>query len=177
MTDTIKDVQQRFEEQLRYVDEAALVVLKGHLLIEEMLDSIISTFVFHGEFIEKANLSFWQKVAIARSMSLDEHQNEMWDIALKLNALRNDLAHALDSPARAKKTQAIVDSYFQLADDAPDFEKQKGVDDHIVLMFAVGFFLGFLSTFQDEVQRFRGVVDGLDSVLNPHHQDPLGEGA
>jgi hypothetical protein len=45
------------------------VVLKGHLLIEEALDGIISNFVFHSERIGEARLSFAQKVNLARSMS------------------------------------------------------------------------------------------------------------
>src|SRR5260221_5346762 len=75
---------------------------------EELLDSIISAFVFHSEFIGPANLRFVQKVSIARSMSLDEHENAMWEIATKLNSLRNELAHKLDSPKRAAKTRAVV---------------------------------------------------------------------
>jgi hypothetical protein len=35
---SLDTVRKRWEEQLRDVDEAALIVLKGHLLIEEMLE-------------------------------------------------------------------------------------------------------------------------------------------
>jgi hypothetical protein len=69
-----EELKRRSLEQLGYVDETALVVVKGHLLIEESLNSIISAFVFHPEFIQEANLRFAQKLSIARSMSLDDHQ-------------------------------------------------------------------------------------------------------
>jgi hypothetical protein len=94
----------RVREHFGYVDETALIVLKGHLLVEESLDSIISKFVFHPEFLEMANLGFAQKVSIARALNLTEHENEIWEIATKLNSLRNEIAHGLNSPKRAKKT-------------------------------------------------------------------------
>ena len=39
------------------MDESAVVILKGHLIIEETLGEIISTFVFHGEHIEEARFN------------------------------------------------------------------------------------------------------------------------
>ena len=53
------------------VDDEALVVLKGQLIVEKKLDEIIEAFVFHPEQLETARLSFAQKVAIARSLSLE----------------------------------------------------------------------------------------------------------
>src|SRR5258708_6758278 len=115
-----EELKRRSLEYLSNVDETTLVVLKGHLLIEELLDSIISTFVFHPEFIGADNLGFAQKLSIARSMSLDEHENAMWELATKLNSLRNELAHKLDSPKRAAKTRSVIDLYFRLSADMPD---------------------------------------------------------
>jgi hypothetical protein len=160
-------VRKQWEEQLRAVDEAALIVLKGHLLIEEMLETIISTFVFHPQFIKDARLTFSKKVSLARSMSLREQDNEMWEIALKLNSLRNELAHSLQSQKRTVKTQAVIDVYFQQAADMPHFDELKGHPEPILLAHAVAFFLGFLSTFLDEVKRFRKLVDELDAAMNP----------
>ena len=149
-------LKQRIAEQFRYVDETALIVLKGHLLIEESLDSIISTFVFHPEFVKRANLRFGQKISVARSMSLDEQGNEMWELAVRLNDLRNEIAHSLHSPKRAAKTQAVIDLYFRLAGEIPN--GLRGQAEHIALGIAIYFFLGFLSSFQTEVHRFRKSV-------------------
>jgi len=54
------------------VDETMLVLLKGHLLIEESLDTIIWGFVVPPEFIETVNLRLGQKLSIGCAMSLDE---------------------------------------------------------------------------------------------------------
>jgi len=168
MSKTLEQTQKRFEELLGRVDETTLVVLKGHLLIEEMLESIITKFVFHPEFVEEASLRFAQKVAIARSMSLDEHENEMWQLAIKLNSLRNELAHSLSSPKRTAKTKAVIDLYFELTAEMPYSESQRSQPEPTVLAYAIALFLGFLSTFEDEVARFRAFVDSLDQAVNPH---------
>ena len=88
MTESLAAVMEKMRKHFGQIDETVLVVLKGHLLIEESLDAIISGFVFHPEFVQAANLRFGQKLAIARAMSLDEHKNEMWAIALSVNSTR-----------------------------------------------------------------------------------------
>ena len=56
MPEPLDEMRRRIEEQFRHVDETALVVLKGHLLIEEALDAIISRFGHHAAFVEEARL-------------------------------------------------------------------------------------------------------------------------
>ena len=162
-----KEILAKLEEHLRYVDESALVILKGHLVIEETLGEIISTFVFHGEHLEGARITFAQKVAIARTMSLDEHNNEMWNLVLAINSLRNELAHALQSPKRVAKTTALIELHKKLGGSVttPD---GKEVPEHVLLSFAVSYSLGFLSGFIEEVRRFRSMLDGMDKIANPH---------
>src|SRR5262245_32386458 len=97
----------RLVEQMGRIDEPALAVLKGQLLLEEQLDRILTRFVFHPEHLEQANLRFYQKVCVARSISLDEQVNPMWELVLAVNALRNELAHSLDSPRRQPKVERL----------------------------------------------------------------------
>ena len=167
METAAKEILARLEEHLRYVDESVLVILKGHLVIEEALSEIISTFVFHGEHLEGARITFAQKVAIARSMSLDEHNNEMWQLVLAINSLRNELAHALHSPKRVAKTTALIELHKKLKGSTATSNGNE-VPEHVLLSFAVSFSLGFLSGFIEEVRRFKSMLDGMDRVVNPH---------
>jgi hypothetical protein len=89
MAEPLDAMKRKIEEHFAQVDETVLVVLKGHLLIEEALDTIISRFVFHPEFIQAANLRFAQKLSIARSISLDEHNNEMWGLEVSTACATN----------------------------------------------------------------------------------------
>jgi hypothetical protein len=59
------------------VDDEALIVLKGHLVLEERLDAIFEKFVFNPDHLETARLTFAQKLAIARSISLDQDKNPL----------------------------------------------------------------------------------------------------
>jgi len=159
----IKDIQ----EHLSQVDEVALIVLKGHLLIEESLGRIISNFVFHEDKIDSARLSFYQKVWIGRSMSLREQDNSMWDLIVAINALRNDLAHSLNSPKRQNKIDRVLSLYEAETVDMEDGPKLSEFDEaHIKIAFAISLCTGFLSTFEAEVERFKAVVGTLDRLMN-----------
>lgn len=172
MSDEFGEMRRRIEKVFGTLDDTIVIVLKGHLLIEEMLDSIIKSFVFHSEYIDDAHLRFTQKVQIARSLSIDEHENGMWDIATRLNTLRNDFAHALDSDKRQRKISAVVEAYFREADEAEHIELVKSQDEHVILALAAAYFVGFLGSFKMEVQRFRALVDGIDLIMNPHRHQP-----
>jgi hypothetical protein len=170
-TTEFEKMQARVQAIFGAVDETVLVVLKGHLLIEEQLDDIIRRFLFHPVYLDSARLSFSQKLHIARSMSLDEHSNSMWEIALKLNSLRNDFAHLLDANKRNLKTRALIDAYFKEANEDGHLALVRDQKEHVVLSFAVSYFMGFLSSFKAEVTRFRKIIDGIDSIVNPHRHE------
>ncbi|MBN8633449.1 MAG: hypothetical protein J0L76_21645 [Rhodobacterales bacterium] len=172
MLTSLEEIQARVQAIFGAVDGTVLVVLKGHLLIEEILDEIIRKFVFHPEYLDAARLGFAQKLQIARSVSLDEHGSGMWEIALKLNILRNDLSHALHSEKRNQKTQAVIDVYYREADEGEHISLVRGQEEQVVLAFAISYFIGFLSSFKAEVERFREFVDGVDALVNPHRHDP-----
>lgn len=171
MTDPQAELIQRVEDQFRHVDPVAQVVLNGHLLIEELLTEIIERFVFHPALLDQVNLGFFKKVHLARSLSLDEHDNDMWDLVLAINELRNQLAHSLDDDKRQPKIAKVRTLYFRETADTPEIEHQQTLADEIVLAFAASLVIGFLSTFRAEADRFRAMVRTLDRTMNPHrHQ-------
>ena len=168
MPSEFEKMRNRIQAVFGALDESVLIVLKGHLLIEEMLDAIIRTFVFHPDHLDGARLGFSQKLHIARSMSLDEHNNGMWDIALRLNSLRNELAHSLESDKRDRKTKAVLDAYFTEATEDEHLKLVRDQEEPVQLAFAASYFIGFLGSFKAEVVRFREVIDGIDRTMNPH---------
>ena len=167
-TERLARIQQEFAE----IDPVVHSVLKGHLLIEEKLSSIIELFVFHPEAFDEARLGFFHKVHVARALSLDEHENSMWQLILSINSLRNELAHSLDPDARRPKILRLRELYFKEIEDESYREEQQDYPDEAVVMFASVLAIGFLGRFEQEAKRFRSIVDGLDRVMNPHrHQE------
>ncbi|MBN8818305.1 MAG: hypothetical protein J0I80_06250 [Sphingomonas sp.] len=158
--------QKRFIEQFNNLDDTIVIVLKAHILIEELLDGIISTFVFHAEPLDEARLSFAQKLHLARAMSLREQDNSMWKIGVSYNSQRNDLAHNLDSPKRVAKILALQNLYREEEKGNPEALKVLEEGEQFALMMIGVYFLGFLATFRDEVGRFRRVVDAMDNAMN-----------
>jgi hypothetical protein len=164
----------RLTDQMRHIDELALVVLKGHLVLEEQLERILSKFLFHPEYLEKANLRFAQKVALARSISLDEQANSIWELLLAVNALRNELAHALHPEKRQRKFDRVKSLY--IAERDASASEVGGCPDHELAVYAVALILGFLGSFEEEVVRFRDWVSTLDRVVNPHRHESVETG-
>ena len=162
----LKDKQKELAEIFGDIDRESLVVIKGHLLIEESLNFIIENFVHHHDFMNKANLSFYQKLNIARSMSLSEQNNSVWLLIEKLNTLRNDFAHRLNSEKREEKIKLII-SLYNSEMKGDEFEKDwKNEDLPTFLSFVVSLCLGFLSSFEAEIERFKSVVAIMNKSLN-----------
>jgi hypothetical protein len=157
-----------FEDHFNTVDEQAQILLKGHLLIEEKLYDIISNFVFHQDALEKAKLGFYQKLHLARSLSLDESKNSMWELVLAVNSLRNKIAHKLAIEEREKPLEHLKALYKkEMADD--ELENVWDTQGTIVgLSYSISLILGFLSTFEKESLRFKEMINNLDLVLNTY---------
>ncbi len=146
-------------------DDAALIILKGHLVIEERITAVIEKFVFRPEHLDKARLTFAQKVNVARSMSLDERGNSVWEMIEKLNALRNKLSHSLDGESRAKAMEALKIGYMCECGGKLEEEEQ---DERVWLAGVLSMSLGFVHAFEQEVERFKDYVAVMDRAINPH---------
>jgi hypothetical protein len=160
--------QKRFLEQMEQVDEDVLVVLKGHLLIEEALTRIIGKFVFHPDLVDHLRLRFAQRVDLARSLSIDESRNSMWELISALNMLRNEFAHALESPKRTTKTATVRALYLHEVKGMAYEAEHKLWPNHLILASAVALSLGFLFSFEEEAERFRDFLNKSDRFINPH---------
>ena len=150
-------------------DDAALIVLKGHLVIEERITSVIEKFVFHPEHLERARLTFAHKMALARSMSLDESESSAWDLIEKLNSLRNKLSHSLDGQPRAKAMEALKAAFVR--ETGEKLTEDEDADERIFLGGVLSMCLGFVHSFELEVERFKDYVRIMDRAINPHRHN------
>jgi len=67
-----------FRESLGEIDEIAQVTLKSHILIEAQLVDILVLLVDEPEYLEKANLRFYQKANLLRATVFHEDGDEGW---------------------------------------------------------------------------------------------------
>ncbi len=154
----------RFSEQMSRIDEVAHVVLKGHLLLEEALTRILEQYVFHREYLEGARLSFYDKMQLCRSLCLRKADYLEWDLLGALNALRNELAHTLDSPGREKKLSRVKVVYVSATRSGKIKEETQPAD---IIFLACAHCAGFLASFEADSRAFRQIVHSIDRSLNP----------
>jgi len=165
MTKTLEDIQKSFTDEVRYVDDTAQIILKGHLVAEDLMNQAIESFVLHGEYIENARLQFHQKLEFCKSISLSDDNNNMWNLIKKINVVRNALSHSLDEERRLKAIQSLKSIYDQEFD--PETRKIKDMSEEAALcMVAISGALGYLHSFLSEVQRFEEIVKQLDKSMN-----------
>jgi len=108
MAESLKDKAGRFNKALMVFDEFSQAVLKGHLLLEEELSVILAKKIGNHEVISEAKLSFFQKLKLVQAAYGQQIPPETWLAMEKLNSLRNQMAHSLDSPKVSKLVSELV---------------------------------------------------------------------
>ena len=87
-------------ERIKYFldksDSDELVLLKGHLLIEELFDLII-VFDLGEEIAGKLNLNFHRKMLLVCGLTKREFSSDLICQIMVINKIRNKFAHNLDS--------------------------------------------------------------------------------
>src|SRR6266536_2359317 len=141
----------RITRLLMEFDEFSQTAIKGHVLIEERLSQILDLALGKPEIVSKARLTFVQKLRIVQAMSFLDAKDEMWEVALTLNRLRNEMAHRLDSP---KIEEIMRDIYrlMRLAPAAGDSPQKVDAVKMESLALAVIFAHGFLGEYLESLR-------------------------
>jgi len=76
-TDSIHSDRTRyFMKYLPMTDDIIVIVLKGHLIIEEILNEILKSHCHDYSSIRDANLTFYQKVHVAKALMSGFNERE-----------------------------------------------------------------------------------------------------
>ena len=87
------------------IEDGTLIVLKGHLVMEELIRSKLDEYLPRPEYLRRAGLSFFEVLCVARAVypadvmqrrGTDGTDVDLWDIIEAWNTLRNRLAHRLE---------------------------------------------------------------------------------
>jgi hypothetical protein len=133
LTETMRDPTEkllhRFVAHLPLeTTDQTLVVLKGHLLVEEMLREFVDRRVRHPDELPDARLTFQQCLCLARALDEDPSRAKLWRTVEKLNTLRNKLAHSLEPKELDRHIKDFVEmqSNFDPTEPFIDDEKKFG---------------------------------------------------
>ena len=97
----------RYAGFLPETEDVSLVVLKGHLVIEELLVALVERHCFNPKSLTKARLSFAQTTYIAQALFRLPESAPWWEPIQKLNTLRNSLVHQLQPKELEDKVTAL----------------------------------------------------------------------
>ena len=75
----------------------AAILLKGHLLLEELLRSYCASQFPNAVHIERARLTFSQVDELTQALDSGSPEKWLWPAVAKINAMRNALAHRMDA--------------------------------------------------------------------------------
>jgi hypothetical protein len=89
--------------------DAALIILKGQLLIEGLVKKFVASRLPNFKALERHRFTAAQYIAIGESMCLDNQEPRwLWKQISELNAIRNDVAHSLDGEKVAKRINNFI---------------------------------------------------------------------
>lgn len=109
MTQKANDSFGRFLTHLPRSDDLTLIVLKGHLLVEEEINEILRMRLAEPKAIFDARLSFSQRIAVLKALSGRDSEEIFRFAAIEaLNSLRNQLAHNLEPKDIEKRVAAFL---------------------------------------------------------------------
>jgi len=99
----------RYDEHMPRGDDVSLIVLKGHLLIEEMLLELAMLAVPNPKYFEQASLGFHKLAHVVRALVAEKSDDTCWDLILGINTLRNQLAHKLEPHDLDQRIAKVLD--------------------------------------------------------------------
>ena len=89
--------------------DVSIVILKGHLIIEEELNKAVISKVISATDIEKARLSFKQLMLITKAHYVNEENSWCWSALEKLNKIRNSFSHNLEPKDLDEKLAELIE--------------------------------------------------------------------
>lgn len=130
-------------------DDVVLLVLKGHLLVEERLNEILASYVAQPSVLERANLRYHQLATFCEALFHSADQAWVWESVRHLNTLRNDLAHKLESAKRGQ----LIENFLKPVDETQktiglEPKEEEGLAER--LRSTLAFLLGVLENYPPE---------------------------
>ena len=164
----IQDDEHYTEESIRAfleIDPLTQVVLRGHLLLEEHLNSILRSSLFNHSMFDRIKLSFHHKLLFAQAFAVSQRGTGMWELLAAFNTLRNSIAHSLDTEHKQQKFAAMRLLYLREL-EKPEAIKRDEIDPpHILVMKAFSLCNGYLRMVVKDAEFIgigvRGIVEHM----------------
>jgi hypothetical protein len=84
---------ERFKRLMPRSQDLTVILLKGHLLIEEILRAYLEGLTAHPTLLKDIRLTFYQCLRLVQAMSVAQPDDPLWQLIEATNTLRNELSH------------------------------------------------------------------------------------
>lgn len=90
-------------------DDITLIVIKGHLLLEEQLRNLFKSNFNNPKALNKSKFEISQIITMVEAIfENDEKNNNFWESIRKLNTIRNDIAHNIENKGLNDKVNNLI---------------------------------------------------------------------
>ena len=143
-----EDSSKYFEElktHLPIVKDPTVIILRGHLLVEDLMDEFIAANLRDPNVIKNARLTFFQKLCIVQGIIGSSSDGHMWGPIIALNKLRNTVSHSLPDETLSQKLDPVLKAFFpENFDEIPSdiYSKSKALRKAII--FHCAMLLGYI---------------------------------
>lgn len=121
---------EHFEQYLPAGKDTELLTLKGHLLIERMLEKYLSQNLPKPEELQESGFRFSQKLALVAALNQQTESVWLWSALRTLNRLRNELAHQIDSVKFGKLVDQFV-AEVAASPELPRLEPPRNIEEQL----------------------------------------------
>jgi len=135
-----EDLFQKFRKHFPNTKNIVLLILKGHLIIEEEMNELISLASLNSKKLERAKLTYFQKICLLTALYPTRLHDTFYSIEL-LNELRNKIAHNLDH----KETNFLIERFLKTLEDQERLDEYKEEPIYKRLKSSIAFLCGGIS--------------------------------
>tara|TARA_R110002111_G_scaffold146250_2_gene212903 strand:+ start:203 stop:706 length:504 start_codon:yes stop_codon:yes gene_type:complete len=136
--------RERYEKFFPESDDLIAVVLRGHMLVEEILEAILNHHAIDNKALAGIRLSFEIKHKLAHAFLRIPSPPEMWLSIRALNRLRNKLAHVVEP----ENLQGAIHNFIQHSTSKIEKDPLADENDIIRVRASLGYLLGQLSVLE-----------------------------
>jgi hypothetical protein len=99
----------RWFTHLLPADDLTLILLKGHLLVEEQLFAAVGESVAFPDALAEWRPRYRDLSTIAKALFYREDEDWLWESVERLNTLRNDLVHNLEPKQLENRVERFLE--------------------------------------------------------------------
>jgi len=111
MVSTEEHAENRFKRLIPRSQDCTVILLKGHLLIEEQLQALVAALVKDSRPLGDARLTFHQWLCMGRALAPGGTGADIWKFVEQLNQTRNELAHNAEVAEFDQKVDDLIKFY------------------------------------------------------------------